>query len=256
MKFELYYPQWKEKALTFSYDDGQIYDRRLVELFNRYQLKATFHLNSGMLGQEGYVTKEELASLYSGHEVACHGVEHRYPTHLTREQLLKEYYEDRLELEKQTGRLVRGCSYAFGEYSDTVVDTLRSVGIVYSRTVASTGSYCVPSDFMRWQPTCHHNDAFEKDLESFYNKPAYMKLPLLYIWGHSFEFERQQTWEKMEQLCRSLSGQEDVWYATNIEYFQYMTAAKQLVFRADGSCPENPYKIPIYAEIDGEKVIL
>ena len=36
MSFKLYYPGFKEKALTFSYDDGQIFDRRLVKLFNRY----------------------------------------------------------------------------------------------------------------------------------------------------------------------------------------------------------------------------
>lgn len=46
MKFELCYPHWKEKAVTFSYDDGQIYDRRLVEIFDRYGLKA----NSGRTG--------------------------------------------------------------------------------------------------------------------------------------------------------------------------------------------------------------
>ena len=64
MKFELCYPEWKENALTFSYDDGQIYDRRLVGIFNKYGLKATFHLNSGTLGGEEYITPEEVASLY------------------------------------------------------------------------------------------------------------------------------------------------------------------------------------------------
>ena len=34
------------KALTFSYDDGVEQDRRLVELFNKNNLKCTFNLNS------------------------------------------------------------------------------------------------------------------------------------------------------------------------------------------------------------------
>ena len=67
MKFELCYPDWKEKAVTFSYDDGQIYDRRLVSIFDRYHLKATFHLNSGTLDEEGYVTSSELKELYKNH---------------------------------------------------------------------------------------------------------------------------------------------------------------------------------------------
>ena len=43
------YPQGKAKALTFSYDDAQHYDRELVPIFNKYGMKATFHLNSGTL---------------------------------------------------------------------------------------------------------------------------------------------------------------------------------------------------------------
>ena len=93
MKFELYYPEWKDKALTFSYDDGQIHDRRLVELLNKYQLKGTFNLNSGTLDQDGFITSAELPLLYKGHEIACHGVAHEYPTHLAKERLLNEFYQ-------------------------------------------------------------------------------------------------------------------------------------------------------------------
>ena len=36
------------KALTFSYDDGIEQDRKLVEIFNKYGMKATFNLNTGI----------------------------------------------------------------------------------------------------------------------------------------------------------------------------------------------------------------
>ena len=41
------YPQGKIKAFTLSYDDGNVADRKLVGMFNKYGLKGTFHLNSG-----------------------------------------------------------------------------------------------------------------------------------------------------------------------------------------------------------------
>ena len=41
------------KAVTFSYDDGVTQDIRLVEILNRYNLKATFNLNSELLGKGG-----------------------------------------------------------------------------------------------------------------------------------------------------------------------------------------------------------
>lgn len=43
----------KRKTLTFSYDDGVTQERRLVELFDRYGLKATFNINSELLGKPG-----------------------------------------------------------------------------------------------------------------------------------------------------------------------------------------------------------
>ena len=42
MKFELFYPQWKDRAVTFSYDDGQIFDRRLVDIFNKYGYRRIY----------------------------------------------------------------------------------------------------------------------------------------------------------------------------------------------------------------------
>lgn len=256
MRFELCYPQWKEKALTFSYDDGQIFDRRLVEIFNRYGLKAAFHLNSGILDREGFVTAEELVQLYEGHEIACHGVMHEYPTHLAKEQLVQEFYRDRLFLEEKTGRIIRGCSYAFGQYDGLVVKTLESLGFAYSRTVESTGDFRVPENFMRWAPSVHHNDAFGELVKRFLHTPEYMKLPLLYVWGHSFEFERENTWEQMESFCGQVSGQENIWYTTGIDYVDYMTAAGNLHFSADGTRVENLSKIQIYAKVDGEHRIL
>ena len=45
IKFDRY-KDGKRYALTFSYDDGCAQDRRLVELFNKYEMKATFNFNS------------------------------------------------------------------------------------------------------------------------------------------------------------------------------------------------------------------
>lgn len=63
------YPGGKHKAVTFSYDDGQVYDRRLVRLFDEAGFRATFHLNSGNLGKPDYVTAEELLTLYKNHKL-------------------------------------------------------------------------------------------------------------------------------------------------------------------------------------------
>jgi len=42
------FPQGKMKSLTLSYDDGVEQDRKLIEILNRYGIKAAFNLNSGI----------------------------------------------------------------------------------------------------------------------------------------------------------------------------------------------------------------
>ncbi|MFR6641754.1 MAG: polysaccharide deacetylase family protein [Christensenellales bacterium] len=78
MSYLLRFPNFKAKAVTFSYDDGSTNDRRLVKIFNDHGLKATFNLNSGRIrtGDEWSVCEDELLDLYRGHEIAVHGVEH------------------------------------------------------------------------------------------------------------------------------------------------------------------------------------
>ena len=80
--------QGKMKALTFSYDDGVTQDKRLIELFNKYNMKATFNLNSERLGEERYLVREDVRinhtkikpedvrHVYAGHEVAVHTLTH------------------------------------------------------------------------------------------------------------------------------------------------------------------------------------
>ena len=81
------YPYGKKKAFNVTYDDGVTQDIRFVSLLNRYGLKGTFNLNSGMAENEfqwthecGLVVKrlktEALAPLYAGHEVASHTLSH------------------------------------------------------------------------------------------------------------------------------------------------------------------------------------
>ena len=42
----------KKKAVTFSFDDGVTQDIRLIEILNKYGLKGTFNLNSGLMAKE------------------------------------------------------------------------------------------------------------------------------------------------------------------------------------------------------------
>ena len=75
-----------KKAITFSYDDGNEQDQRLVALFEKYRIKATFNLNSGMDENTGtwdceglevrHLDPRQWPALYRGQECAVHTVHH------------------------------------------------------------------------------------------------------------------------------------------------------------------------------------
>lgn len=255
MHLDFLYPEGKLKALTFSYDDGEIYDRKLIDIFNQYGMKATFHLNSGNINKPGYVTEDDVKTLYEGHEIASHGVEHLYMRQLSKAQLVKEVWEDRKELERMSGRIVQGMSYAFGQYSNEIVQTLECLGIKYCRGVYSTSDFALPDNFITWQPTCHHSANIMELAKTFLNPPEYMKLPLYYIWGHSFEYGRQNNWEIIENFCKETANKDDVWYATNIEIYNYVMAMRNLVFNAENTRVFNPSSSTVWIKKNYSEVI-
>ncbi len=254
MKF--LYSEGKSKALTFSYDDGQEYDKKLLDIFNKYHLKATFHLNSGMFDgvterNENFVTTKEVADgLYAGHEIACHGLWHKDLPGLTNQQIITEILEDRKALESLTGKMIQGMSYAYGRYSEKIKELAKSAGIKYSRTVNDTKGFFPPVDFMEWHPTCHHDNNLLELGDKFLDAPGYIELPLMYVWGHSFEFGRSGDWSVMEAFAEKMSGRDDIWYATNMEIYDYLTAIRSLEVSADGSVLYNPTATTVWMRTD------
>lgn len=232
------YPEGKIKALTMSYDDGVVQDRRLISLFNKHGIKGSFHINSGILDQGNRVASSEVKSLYAGHEVSCHTVTHPFLERMPRTEIAREIFEDRKRLEELCGYPVIGMSYPFGTWNDEVIDIAKSCGIVYSRTTLVSGGFGIPQDFMAWDATCHHREMLEKG-KVFLELNRY-PLALFYVWGHAYEFDNNDNWHEIEEFCRMMSGKEDVWYATNIEVFRYLDAIRGLVFSANGKIVHNP----------------
>ena len=40
---------------------------------------------------------------------------------------------------------------------------------------------------------------------------------IYYIWGHSYELDYHDSWEKFEKFCKMMSGRDDIVYGTNQE---------------------------------------
>ncbi len=256
----LRFPGGLLKAATFSYDDGVKQDIRLAKLLYDNGLKGAFNIATARLeSDEGsYIDVDTIRDniLALGHEVAVHGHNHiatgaAHPVNAVREVLYS-----REILERKFGRIIRGMAYPDsgirrsdnGNDYPTVKGILSSVGIAYSRTLAGdNNSFELPTDWHAWMPTAHHDNPKIFDwIDEFISldvdkRVASAKYPrLLKIWGHSHEFDRNENWDRIEEICRRLGGRRDIWFATPIEIYDYVQAYNSLIFSADSSKVYNP----------------
>lgn len=259
------FPGGKPKAFTMSYDDGVETDKRLIEIMDRYGLKGTFNINSGLFAPEGTVypkdayhrrmTEKQVVELYtnSGHEVGVHAVTHPFLEELPAATAAAEVVGDRRRLEQLFGGTIRGMAYPYGTYNDAVVEIVKNAGIIYSRTTISTENFNIPDDWLRLPATCHHiNPKLMELADRFIDLQIWGKSQMFYLWGHSYEFERDNNWEVIEEFAEKIGGREDIWYATNIEIFDYITAFKQLRFNVDMTYVENPTNTDLWLAYNGK----
>ncbi|MBE7011884.1 MAG: hypothetical protein E7415_04340 [Ruminococcaceae bacterium] len=262
------FPGGKPKAVTFSYDDGVADDMRFSDVLTKAGMKCTFNLN----GKHRRALTHEQVKEYMidrGHEIAVHGLNHRAEGNLRAIEGIRDVLDCRLEMEEEFGFIIRGMAYPDtgirlmnnGASYENIKQYLSDLDIAYSRTLGNDNNeFRLPSDWHQWMPTAHHNNPniFEY-IDEFINldmsKKTYhaSRYPrLFYIWGHSYEFGRDNNWERLDEICEKLSGNDDIWYATNMEIYEYTKAYEALVYSANGNTVYNPTLLDIWFDVDGE----
>lgn len=254
----------KTKVLTLSYDDGVVQDIRLIEIMNRYGLKGTFNINSDLYLPEDTVREKfygrlrlsEAKKLYSNsdHEVAIHSFTHPSLEKMDTTEIIYEIIEDKKAIEAHYGKITRGMAYPFGTYSGKVVDILEKCHIAYARTVKSTYAFDFPENWLLLHPTCHHNyEKLEELIKNFVETPSrYGNAEMFYLWGHSYEFDNNDNWDVIERFAEYAGGHDHIWYATNIEIYDYVKAYERLQTSYEKKIIHNPSTIDVWVDIKGE----
>ena len=119
----------KLKAITLSYDDGVEQDKRLIEILDRYSLKCTFNINSGLFDRRTChqamlfgkmntfnnhrIPEDEIKQVYENHEVAAHSSTHPILTQLSDDEVIAQMRGDAEKLEKITGKKVHGFAHNY-----------------------------------------------------------------------------------------------------------------------------------------------
>ena len=221
------------KAVTFSYDDGVTQDIRLVEILNRYGLKATFNLNSELLSKDGYLDilgkkishyklqPYEINEVYKAHEIASHTLTHPDLTEMSAEEVIRQVEMDRLNLSELSGVEVIGMAYPGKQpnYNSRIAQIIEdNTGVKYARTTICSNDFSPQRDLYEFHPSVFH-----RDWERLYNlAEKFIELEpknenIFYIWGHSYEFDINDEWDDFENFCKFISSRSDIFYGTNKE---------------------------------------
>ena len=252
IKYNLY-PNQANKADSFSFDDGKITDREVVSALNHYHLKGSFHLVPSWLGNSGFLTSNEVAALFNGHEVSNHGNTHSKIDNQTPAQYAADISNCRAALGSLTGYGVTGYAYPFGGIEnpstsattwEQVYDTLGNNNITYARAGGNAVNYyTLPADFYQWKyqvrigpfgSSSTTADAFGR-VSAFVSQPVKDTMQLLLTFAHGHEIEEYaQTgksstgWDLFDEYCEAIAGKEDIWYATMVEIAEYAKASNSL----------------------------
>ena len=264
----LRFPGGKYKAVTLSYDDGCPTDIRFAETVSKYGLKCTFNMmNTDTLTPA--VIKDKI--LGAGHEVAVHCLHHRAPGVQRAFAGIKDVLSCRLSLESDLGIIIRGMAYpdsgirqfSNGADYESIKRYLKDLGIVYSRTLGGDNNgFNIPCDWHAWMPTAHHaNPKTLEYIDEFAALPDVSNLSrrdarLFYMWGHSYEFDKSANWDYLDRLCEKFAALKDVWFATNMEIYDYVTAYNSLIMSADETIIYNPTLKEIWFDIDKKQYVI
>lgn len=262
----LRFPGGLEKALSFTFDDGTVGDRRLADRLGELGLRATFNINSGWFGlvlpyNKRMSAEETVAALDRDFiEIACHGSKHADPSRIDAPTLLWDALNDRNTLEHLFRRPVTGYAYPQGAYSPNVMRDIERAGFEYARGLGLYGDFRLPDDLFELHATC---TLLSDNCDDLIGRFVSLKCGD-WIWGgdtqaafmnifcHSYEFgDDEAVWQSVFGRLGALSGHGDIWYATNIEIVRYIRAFRSLVFSLEHDWVYNPSAIPVWIYREG-----
>jgi peptidoglycan/xylan/chitin deacetylase (PgdA/CDA1 family) len=202
------------KIFLLSFDDGTVWDGRFVELLNKYGMKATFNLNSGLedfvwnFEDRLDVRRQKLSDTveqYRGHEIASHSLHHHWLNTLTPPQLSREVGDDCAALKKLFGLTEIGFGVPFTACGEREIRIIRKY-VRYIRLSAFSNAFSLPEDpyHIPIHGLYNEPDIYEK-LQQFARSD--LPVSLFVLAGHSYEFEVFDHWQYIEDMIQYICAQ-------------------------------------------------
>lgn len=205
-----------KKHFVFSLDDGVIFDEITIKLFNKYGIRGTFNLNSGLNNYVWYLDEipikrfnlPDVISLYEGHEVASHTLTHPYLDQCPDEIVIIEVQEDIDNLQRIFKRKVVSFATPFETCGEREVNLIKNnVDISNIRLSIIDESFKYPEDPHHIKITSLNIDRALELIDKF----IIDETAQLFVYaGHSYDFYVDNSFDKLEELVKKLVACPDI----------------------------------------------
>lgn len=212
-------------------------------MLKEHGLKATFYMapKNHEFAEQDLLSLPEIRYLSQDFEIGAHTMTHRRLPSISEQEAAREIVESKAVLEQVTGKEIKAFCYPGGEYTKSHVQLVKDAGYRYARTVdryvfkaddpyeAGTSLHVYNHRFDLWQTArfvgfqpikflrCLEWDALAKNMfDQVVNKGG-----IYHIWGHSWEIDEHDDWERLENVFRYISANPKVSYVTNGELEAY-----------------------------------
>ena len=202
-----------KRYLVLSFDDGPIQDKRFVELLNKYNLPATFNLNSGLEDFVWYYENKtpikrikfnECLELYNNHEIASHTVNHPFLTDLDEQELIHQVGDDATTLSKIFNKDITSFAVPFTACNEREIEIIKNhtpIKAIRLSKFTNKTDFSVPKDNYHFMCNAYYNNPDIYDHIFSFSKNTLDK-SIFIIVGHSYEFEVLNEWDKIENLLK------------------------------------------------------
>ncbi len=203
------------KRFVFAIDDGTIFDEKVIAIFNKYGIKATFNLNSGLQDFVWFkdwlevrrLRLEENKHLYDGHEVASHSLTHPFHTSLSDEGVSWEVGEDIHNLRNIFQREIESFSFPFDGFDERTISIIKGLGISHIILPCIDDSFRYPMD------TCHIKVTSWNIEDALFKVKRFIEdeqAELFVYLSHSYDYEYDHSYDKLEELCQIVTDRKDI----------------------------------------------
>lgn len=235
-------PKHKQCRVTTSWDDGHQDDLRLTRMLKKYDLPATLYVCpfNREFSKRELLSKRQIRTLSTDFEIGAHTLTHPHLTKIPLEEAKKEIAGSKQHLEDMLGIPIASFCYPAGYYNEQIISIVRNAGFRIART---TRRYATPvRDMPYTTPTTVHAYNHFSDIHHLialsrgnigalyrYRSWEYVAMDLFdlavqngsvfHLWGHSWEIETHNAWEKLERVFQHIARHPRASYVTNGELF-------------------------------------